>query len=153
VGQTSIAQWIGTPSPRRNDVAAFRAMLLLRQHDEPAYEQIASSTWAKWAPAVAALPRPSGLETSNPQTEIVSDALNRAPTEFVGAVREIMRSQRERVAAAATPESPQIPGTSFFVLRQLEGCWNSEPLKESISMSCVTMPILRINLRQYSKPC
>lgn len=131
VAETSIDQWIGTTSLRRNDVAAFRAMLLLREHDHRAYRQIAAGTWAKWAPVIAALPKSSGFEKSKLQTEVVSDALNLAPIEFVGAVRQIMRCERER-ARATTPETPQIPGTSFFVLRQLEGCWNSEQLKEGI---------------------
>jgi hypothetical protein len=131
IGHTSSEQWIGTTSLRRNDVAAFRAILLLRQHNQPAYQQIPASTWAKWAPVVAALPRSSGIEKPKLETEVISDALSRVPTEFVEAVRKIMRSERTRVASAP-PEAPQVPGASFFVLRELEGCWNSEPLKAGI---------------------
>jgi hypothetical protein len=131
VGHTSIAQWIGTTSLRRNDVAAFRAILLLMQHDQAAYERIAASTWAKWAPVIVAVPKPSGFEKSRVQAEVVSDALNLAPTEFVGAVRQIMRAERTRTAAGPT-EPPQIVGTSFFVLRTLDGCWASETLKAGI---------------------
>jgi len=131
VGQTSIAQWIGTTLLQRNDVAAFRAMLLLRQHEQPAYEQITASTWAKWAPVVVAVPKSSGFDKSTLLVEVVSDALNLAPTEFVGAVRQIMRCERTRAASGA-PEASQTAGTSFFVLRTLDGCWNSEPLKAGI---------------------
>jgi predicted NACHT family NTPase len=131
VGHTSIAQWIGTTSLRRNDLAAFRALLLLRQHDQAAYDRIAASTWAKWAPVVVALPKPSGFEKSKVQAEIVSDALRLAPVEFVGAVRQIMRAERTRIAISPE-EASQISGASFFVLRELEGCWNSEPLKAGI---------------------
>ena len=131
LGHTSIEQWIGTTSLRRNDVAAFRAMLLLRQHNQPAYRQIAAGTWAKWAPVVAALPKSTGSEKSKLLTDVVSDALNFAPTEFVGAIRQIMRAERARVASS-TQETPQVPGASFFVLRELNNCWNSEPLKIGI---------------------
>jgi len=106
-------------------------MLLLRQHDQAAYEQIAASTWAKWAPVVVALPKPSGFEKSKLQTEIVSDALELAPTEFVGAVRQILSAERAQAAARAL-EAPQVVGTSFFVLRTLDGCWDSEPLKAGV---------------------
>jgi hypothetical protein len=131
VGQTSIAEWIGTNSLRRNDVAAFRAILLLRQHEREAYERIGASTWAKWAPVVAALPKPSGTEKTKLQEEVVSDALNSAPTEFVGAVRQIMRSERTRTVTSLN-QAPQISGTSFFILRTLEECWSNEPLKAGI---------------------
>ena len=42
-----------------------------------------------------------------------------------------MRSERTR-AAASVPTALEIPGTSFSVLRTLEGCWNSERLKAGI---------------------
>jgi hypothetical protein len=131
VGQTSISQWIGTTSLCWNDVAAFRAILLLRQHNQAAYEQIAASTWVKWAPVVVALPKPSGFEKSKLQAEIVSDALKLAPDEFVGAVRQIMQAERTRTATGPL-EVPQAAGVPFFVLRTLEGCWDSEPLKAGI---------------------
>ena len=131
VGETSIAQWIGTNSLHYNDLAAFRAMLLLRQYDQPAYQQIAAGTWAKWAPAVAAVPKSTGSKKSKLLTDVVSDALNFAPSEFVGAIRQIMRAERARVASS-TQETPQVPGASFFMLRELDNCWNSEPLKIGI---------------------
>jgi hypothetical protein len=131
LGHTSIEQWIGTTSLRRNDVAAFRALLLLREHNQSGYQQISAATWAKWAPVVAALPKSTGSQKSKLLTEVVSDALKFAPTEFVGAISQIMRAERARVAAS-TLEMPQVPGASFFVLRELDNCWNSEPLKMGI---------------------
>jgi len=131
LGHTSIEQWIGTTSLRRNDVAAFRALLLLREHNQSAYQQISAATWAKWAPVIAALPKSTESQKSKFLTEVVSDALKFAPTEFVGAIRQIMRAERARVAAS-TLEMPQVPGASFFVLHELDNCWNSEPLKIGI---------------------
>jgi hypothetical protein len=131
VGQSSIAQWIGTTSWCWSDLTPFRAMLLLKQCKQTAYEQITASTWAKWAPVVAALPKASGFDKSKLQVKVVSDALKSAPNEFVGAVRQIMRSERTR-SAANVAAGPEIPGASFFVLRDLEGCWDSEALKVGI---------------------
>ena len=130
LGKTSVSEWIGTTTLHFNDLAAFRAMLLLREFDEVAYRTIAPETWRKWGPAVAAIPRLSGSERAKFQSEVVVDALAAAPAEFVGAVREIMRCERTRAVASASNPAP--PGTSFLVLRDLEGCWNSEVLQSGI---------------------
>jgi hypothetical protein len=42
-----------------------------------------------------------------------------------------MRKERARAAAAAA-DAPAVPGASFLVLRELEGCWDSVPLKEAV---------------------
>ncbi len=131
VGETSISEWIGTNTLRRNDVAAFRAVLLLREFDEFSYRAIPQETWAKWAPVVVAVPRSSSSDKPKFEDEVVADALAAAPVEFVSAVREIMRRERARVAETAATQS-QPAGTSFFILRQLEGCWTSEALKAGI---------------------
>jgi hypothetical protein len=131
VGQTSIEEWIGTTSLRRNDMAAFRAMLLLRHIKPTIYEQIASSSWAKWAPVVAAVPKRTERGDVELQAGVVHDALHYAPTEFVGAIRTIVRAERAR-AAANTSEAPQSVGTSFFVLCELDGSWDSAPLKAGL---------------------
>jgi hypothetical protein len=130
--ESSVAEWIGTNSLRRNDVAAYRAMILLKQQDPSSYEGISPDSWAKWAPVVAALPRDSSVsEKSKLEAGIVADALNAAPAQFVSAVREIMRKERARTTEAAA-DAPVLPGASFFVLRELEACWDSAPLKEAM---------------------
>lgn len=130
-GESSVGDWIGTNSLRRNDLAAYRAMILLKQRDLSSYDGIPSDAWAKWAAAVAALPKDSSVsEKSKLEAGIVADALKAAPAQFVWAVREIMR--RERARAAAAPGAPALPGASFFVLRELRECWESAPLKEAV---------------------
>jgi hypothetical protein len=128
---TSVPEWIGTTTLHFNDLAAFRALLLLRELDERNYRAVAPEIWKKWAPAVVAVPKSSGSERAKFQAEVVADALAAAPAEFVGAVQEIMQRERARTAAGATGQ-PQTPGSSFFVLRELEGCWDSESLKAGI---------------------
>ena len=95
VAETSISKWIGKNplTLYRNDAAAFRALLLLKEFDEPSYQTIPPQTWAKWAPVVVALPRPSGSEKAAFLNELLTDALAAAPIEFVAAVREIMREE------------------------------------------------------------
>jgi hypothetical protein len=131
-GESSVTEWIGTNSLRREDVAAYRAMVLLKQQDPSAYKGITRDTWEKWVAAVVALPRDSIVsEKSKLQAGIIADALNAAPKEFVSAVREIMRKERARVAGTAA-DAPAVRGASFFVLRELEAGWDSACLKEAV---------------------
>ena len=58
----------------------------------------------------------------------MTDALNRAPEESVAAVRRIIRLERERMRApGATPQ----PGSPFFILRDLDGCWHHTLLTDA----------------------
>jgi len=131
-GESSVDEWIGTNTLRRNDLAAYRAMILLKQQDPSAYDGISPDAWEKWAAAVVASPKDSSVSAkSKLQAGIVADALKAAPAQFVSAVREMMRKERARAAAAAV-DAPAVPGASLFVLRELEGCWDSAPLKEAV---------------------
>jgi hypothetical protein len=131
IAETSISKWIGKNpfTPQRNDLAAIRAMLLLRKIDESAYREIPSSAWAKWAPVVVTVFN-LGEAKVEFLKETLIDALAAAPGEFVGAVRKIMRGARQRTGKQANNE-PQVE-TSFFILRLLEGCWHSDALKKGL---------------------
>jgi hypothetical protein len=132
LGESSVDEWIGTNTLRRNDLAAYRAMILLKQQDLSAYDGIPPDAWEKWAAAVMASPRDSSVsEKSKLQAGIIADALKAAPAQFVSAVRMIMRKERARTAAAAA-DAPTVPGASFFVLRELSTCWDSAPLKKAV---------------------
>jgi hypothetical protein len=130
-GETSVPEWIGTTSLYFNDLAAFRALLLLREFDMPAYHALTVETWRKWTPAVVALPKMSGSEKAEFRSEVVADALAAAPVEFVQTVRELMKRERVKTAAAAAGQPPA-PGTSFYLLREFEGCWDNEALKDGM---------------------
>lgn len=132
IGQTSASEWVGTTHLRRNDLAAFRAMLLLKEFDTASYRAIPAHVWKKWAPAIAGIPRShESSEEAKRQTDVVADALAAAPNEFVTAVRDVMRKERER-AVGDDGHQQQTPGASFFILRQLDGCWSSDILKAGI---------------------
>jgi hypothetical protein len=130
IGETSITQWIGTTSLYFDDLAAYRALIVLKELKPAVYDVIPAATWAKWAPAIASVPKHTGSEQPKLHLTVVADALAAAPIEFMSAIRQIMSSERAR--AAADPKTPVLSGASFFVLRDLEGCWVSEALKQGI---------------------
>jgi len=130
IGETSIAQWIGTTSLYFDDLAAYRALIILKELEPAIYDVIPAATWVKWAPAIASVPKHTGSEQPKLHLTVVADALAAAPIEFVSAIRQIMSSERARTGA--DPKTPVLPGASFFVLRDLEGCWVSEALKQGI---------------------
>jgi hypothetical protein len=130
--ETSIDAWLGRePMPLwRNDIAGLRAFILLKQVSPEGYARIADATWRKWAPVIVGLPRRTVISKSPEIAEILTDALNRAPAEFVAAVRTIIRLERERMrkSGAAAPV-----GLPFFILTDLDGCWRSDLLRDAIS--------------------
>src|SRR5207253_2845867 len=125
LGKTSVTDWIGTNRYKRNDLSAFRALVLLKQQDPAAYDRIPTDVWRKWAPAIAAIPQDLSDATAPEVKNVLADAVAKAPTEFVGAVRTLIRRERTRAAASTTPVHP---GASFLSLRNLEPCWHSVPL-------------------------
>lgn len=130
IGETSIKEWIGTTSPYFIDLAAYRAFVLLKELEPAVYEQIPAAIWAKWSPAIASIPKYTGSGRPKLHIEVVADALAAAPAGFVNAIRQIMIVERARAATDAGAGVP--PGTSFFVLRDVDGCWDSDELKQGI---------------------
>jgi hypothetical protein len=129
--ETSIDAWLGhQPMPvYRNDVAGVRAFILLRQVSPEGYDRIADGTWRRWAPVIVGLPRATGIDKSPEIAQVLTDALRHASGEFVAAVRTIIRLERERIRA---PGATPTPGTPFFILNDLDGCWHSAVLKDAI---------------------
>ncbi len=129
--EINIDNWLGhRPMPvRRDAVAGLRAFILLGQLSPEGYSRIAGSTWRKWAPVIVGLPRHGVVDHSLDIARVLTDALTHAPKEFVGAVRTIIRLERERSRApGATPE----PGPPFFLLRDLDGCWGNRLLSDAM---------------------
>jgi hypothetical protein len=131
VGETSFDEWIGSNRLFLNDRAAYRAFILLKALEPGVYQSIPVTAWQKWAPAIAGLPKSTGSERPKLHVEVVVDALSEAPVEFVGAIKKIMNSERAE-SANADPNAAVVRGTSFYVLRELEGCWDSESLKQGL---------------------
>jgi hypothetical protein len=127
---TNIDDWLGCePMPiYRNDIAGLRALILLKQVSSEGYERIADATWRKWAPVIVGLPRRTVVHNSPEIAQILNDALDRAPSEFVAAVRTIIQLERERMRAAGTAPV----GSPFSILNDLNGCWRSILLQDAI---------------------
>ena len=82
--QTTTDAWLGRePMPLQcNDIAGFRAFILLRQVSLVGYARIADATWRKWAPVIIGLPRRTVIDKASNSPEIaqiLTDALDRAP--------------------------------------------------------------------------
>jgi hypothetical protein len=133
VGVTSVKEWLGKqPMPVfRNDFAAFRAFILLKQVAPEVYARIPAAAWQKWTPVIVGLPRETGTEGLPAVMAILTDALAVAPAEFVGAVRAIIRAERDCTIAEGA-KADAAPGTAFFILRRLDGCWDCLALKEAV---------------------
>lgn len=126
IGKTSVRSWIGTTQCNHNDLAAFRALLLLRKQKLEAYTGISADVWRKWAPAIAALPRLDDEKFPDDQA-VVRDALEKAPAEFSAAICKMIRCER-RDSAAAENKSP--PGARFLRLQSMKFCWQHPTLCE-----------------------
>ena len=126
IGKTHVAQFIGK-SQGRSDAAAFRAFILLKDQDPAAYARVNIDIWKKWAPGIAYLHQEFGDKVPQIQLDVYADALNYAPDRFVLAIRTLIR--RERASLSKDGKQP-LPGTSFFKLRELKGCWQSSDLRQ-----------------------
>ena len=129
IGKTSILQWIATTGCRLNDLAAFRALVLLHQQDQIAYARIPDELWRKWAPAIAAIPVSTvGSDSVESQGKVLGDALDKAPTEFVTAIRTLIRRERR----ARAEGSNQQLGMPFQHLYELKPCFANKDLCEGV---------------------
>ena len=129
--ETSIDAWLGRePMPLcRNDIAGLRAFIVLKQVSPEGYARITDATWRKWAPVIVGLRRTvdsKSLETD----QVLTDALDCAPAEFVAAVRTIIRFERETIRA---PGAAPPVGFPFSILNDLDGCWQSDLFRDAIS--------------------
>src|SRR5262249_24424413 len=118
------------------DVAAYRALILLKDVDPDEYDGLDPEMWAKWAPVVVVVPKETGTESGEFDALIAADASDKAPTEFARTVQWLIRAERRRSPAQPPPQSPQ-PAPSavispFWILRTLRKCWGSKALKEMV---------------------
>jgi hypothetical protein len=85
--QPLIKEWLGTNAYQRGDLAAYRALILLKDVDPEAYNGLAPEVWAKWAPVVVAVPKETETESGEFDALIAADACDKAPTEFARTVQ------------------------------------------------------------------
>ena len=139
--ESQVDSWLGRQptSFKRSDIAALRALLLLRRADPALYEALPTAIWQKWAPVIVGLPRRSVVGDCPDATVMTRDALAKAPAEFIGAVVAMIRAEKAQERSA--PGQPNI-ALRFYILRDLDGCWDDEALKAAIFQE-LTAPDLK----------
>lgn len=128
---TRVDEWLGQwPMPiLRQAVAGVRAFLVLKELSPEGYTRIEDAIWRKWAPVIVGLPRGNDAKGGPELDVVLPKALDRAPEEFVAAVRTIIRLEREEVRKPGNERS-----RSFFaILNHLPGCWSNDRLRDAIS--------------------
>jgi hypothetical protein len=133
--QPLVKKWLGTTAYRRNDLAAYRAFILLKEVDPEAYENLDAALWAKWAPVIVAVPKETGTESGEFDEVIASEACDKAPGPFAHTVQWLLRAERRRTRARPAPQPPQPPQpeiSPFWILRTLGKCWKSTAVKEIV---------------------
>jgi hypothetical protein len=125
----AVEKWVGKDRYMHSDVAAYRALALLKEIERHIYDDLSVTIWAKWAPVVVAMPRETGTEEGQFYDSIASDAVTNAPDEFARTVQRLIRIERRRSRA----QPPQVSGgIPFFILRTLHECWGSVALREVV---------------------
>ena len=129
--ESQVNSWLGREpiSPKRSDLAALRAFLLLRQADSIAYEALPTTIWQKWAPVIVGLPRHGVVDNCPDAQAMTRDALTKAPAEFIGAVVAMIQAEKALGRSAAGHPNSAL---RFYILRDLEGCWDDDALKTAI---------------------
>ena len=130
---TSADIWLGqkTMSLQRNDLAGMRAFILLLQVDSEAYNRIPVMAWEKWAPVIVGLPRIGVTDKSPEILTLLRNTLAKAPQSFVSTVRKMLHMEKDRIRANTEASVLNAP-PPFLILRDLEGCWDDEGLKEAL---------------------
>jgi len=126
--ESQVDQVIGTTQFRYGDLAAFRALILLKQVRPDVYACLPHEVWRNWAPVAAIVPYDTGNDDTALVQEVIAQASTAAAAEFAKSVVRIV--QLERAAAAKKPEGEQQNQVEpFHVLRTLDNCWGNSFLK------------------------
>lgn len=129
VGPT-IDQWMGTNTVHFRDIAAYRALVLLREEEPDVYRALSPSIWAKWAPLVVAVQKESGTERSKFHDAITAEAVAAAPDAIAATVGSLIQMERDRAPAPVQPQSAPLP--PFYFLHQLEPTRDAGPLNTAL---------------------
>jgi hypothetical protein len=127
---SNVDEWLGTTRYMRSDLAAYRALVLLRDLEPEAYRGLAPELWRKWASLAVAVPRETGTKGSKLHDAITADATMSAPDQISEAVLRVIRSERERQAKPEQPQPNNFP--SFHILQQLDPTVPNSPLSEGL---------------------
>ncbi|MBW0005295.1 MAG: hypothetical protein JO216_17615 [Hyphomicrobiales bacterium] len=115
--KSTVSEWSGTNSFNHSDLAAYRALVLLKEFRPAIYNDLGVLLWRKWASMVISVPQETGTEASKLHDEIIADAMAAAPAEIAATVLALVRAEKQRQREAEQPQAEGMP--SFLFLRQL----------------------------------
>jgi hypothetical protein len=126
----TVDQWLGKNSVNYSDLAAFRALVLLREFLPAAYSELDPALWRKWAAVVVAIPQETGTEESKLHDEITADATDKAADVVATTFLTLVRSEKRARKSAAEVQPEAI--SSFFFLRQIKPELENPLLREGL---------------------
>jgi hypothetical protein len=124
--EPTIDQWMGRNKVNFSDLAAYRALVLLREEAPEVYRSLGASVRAKWAPLVVTVPKESGTEQAKIHDAITAEAVAAAPAAIAETVSALIRMERERSPAPDQQQNNTLP--PFFFLNQLQPSPGNGPL-------------------------
>jgi hypothetical protein len=114
--EPTVDQWLGKNTVNHSDLAAFRALVLLKEHLPAVYAELDPILWRKWAPLTIAVPQETGTEEAKLHAEITADATAAAAAEIAATVVAIIKAEKQ--GQRGSEASPTEGMTPFHVLRQ-----------------------------------
>jgi hypothetical protein len=128
--ESTVDEWMGTDSVSHSDLAAYRALVLLKEIRPNTYKDIGTPVWHKWASMVVAVPRETGTEASKLHDEIAAEAMAAAPATVAAAVLTLVQLEKQRQRKAEQPQPEGFP--SFFFLRRLNPVQENPHLSDGL---------------------
>ena len=126
----TVDQWLGKNTVNHSDLAAFRALVLLRELLPGAYCELDPALWRKWAPLTIAVPQDTGTDKARLHQAIVADATVVAAAEVAATVVNIIQAEKLRQRASETSLRDGV--LPFSVLRQLDPKVRNEALTTGV---------------------
>ncbi len=123
--------WLGTGRFFNSDLAAYRALRLLKHMRPATYERLPPEVWRKWAAVAVALLWETSVNEAEIHLEIVKRASANAPEKVAKTVRKLIRTEREKAKLAAHESGTPSP-SPFFFLHSVEQCWDNQTLRSEV---------------------
>ena len=112
----TIDQWMGRTKVNYSDLAAYRALVLLREQAPEVYRDLSAAVWAKWAPLVVTVPKSSGGDEAALHVAVTAEAVAAAPDAIAATVLALIAMERGPAEPDHQPNGSLPP---FYFLNQL----------------------------------
>lgn len=112
--EPTVDRWVGTNQIRYSDLAAYRALVLIKEFLPATYKKFGVELWAKWASLVVAIPEGEDTGAKELHDEIAADASAVAPGAMADAVVSLVRSEKLRERDGDQAEASGLPPFRFL---------------------------------------